>query len=188
MKKGLIAVVVIVAVIAIIGGSLVSTYNGLVEKQAQVENADAQIQVQLQRRADLIPNLVNTVKGYAEHEEGVYTALADARAMLNSASTPKEYKEVNETFANAFSRLLVVVENYPELKADKSFIALQDEIAGTENRLSTARKDYNDAATDYNASIKKFPNVIFAGILGFEKVDLFEAPSEVQTVPTVNFD
>ena len=188
MKKGLIVIVAIIAVIAIIGGSLVSTYNGLVDKQANVENADAQIQVQLQRRADLIPNLVNTVKAYAEHEESVYTALADARARLNSATTPQKYKEANETFASAFSRLLVVVENYPELKADKNFIALQDELVGTENRLSTARKDYNDVATDYNASIKKFPNVIFAGMLGFEKVDLFEAPTEIQTVPTVNFD
>ena len=188
MKKGLIVIVAIVAVIAILGGSLVSSYNELVVKQANVENADAQIKVQLQRRADLIPNLVNTVKGYAAHEEGVYTALADARAKLNSASTPEEYTEVNETFTEAFSRLLVVVENYPELKADKNFIALQDEIAGTENRLSVARKDYNDIATDYNATIKKFPNVIFAGLFGFEKVDLFEITSEIETVPTVDFE
>jgi LemA protein len=188
VKKGLIVIVAIVAVIAIIGGSLVSTYNGLVEKQANVDNADAQIQVQLQRRADLIPNLVNTVKAYASHEESVYTALADARAKLNSASNPEEYKEATDSFDSALSRLLVVVENYPELKADKNFVALQDELAGTENRLSTARKDYNDIATDYNASIKKFPNVIFAGMFGFEKVNLFEGSSESQTVPTVNFD
>lgn len=188
VKKGLIVIVAIVAVIAIIGGSLVSTYNGLVDKQADVENKEAQIQVQLQRRADLIPNLVNTVKAYAEHEEGVYTALADARAKLNSASNPEEYNEANESFESALSRLLVVVENYPELKADKNFIALQDQLEGTENRLSTARKDYNDIATDYNATIKKFPNVIFAGIFGFEKADLFEASNESQTVPTVNFD
>ena len=188
MKKGLIVIVAIAAVIAIIGGSLVLTYNGLVDKQANVENADAQIQVQLQRRADLIPNLVNTVKAYASHEEDVYTALADARAKLNSASNPEEYKEATDSFDSALSRLLVVVENYPELKADKNFVALQDELAGTENRLSTARKDYNDVATDYNASIRKFPTVIFAGMLGFEKADLFEASSESQTVPTVNFD
>ncbi len=188
MKKGLIVIVAIVAVIAIISGSLVSTYNGLIDKQANVENADAQIQVQLQRRADLIPNLVNTVKAYASHEEDVYTALADARAKLNSASNPEEYKEATDSFDSALSRLLVVVENYPELKADKNFVSLQDELAGTENRLSTARKDYNDVATDYNASIKKFPNVIFAGMFGFEKVDLFEASSESQTAPTVNFD
>ncbi|MBR5190894.1 MAG: LemA family protein, partial [Clostridia bacterium] len=93
-----------------------------------------------------------------------------------------------DSFDSALSRLLVVVENYPELKADKNFIALQDELAGTENRLSTARKDYNDTATEYNATIKKFPTVIFAGMFGFEKVDLFEASSESQTAPTVNFD
>ncbi len=188
MKKGLIIIVAIVAVIAILGGSMVSTYNGLVEKQANVENKEAQIQVYLQRRADLIPNLVNTVKAYAEHEEDVYTALADARAKLNSASNPEEYNDANESFESALSRLLVVVENYPELKADKNFISLQDQLEGTENRLSTARKDYNDAATDFNATIKKFPNVIFAGIFGFEKVELFEASNESQTVPTVNFD
>ena len=188
MKKGLIVIVAIVAVIAIIGGSMVSTYNGLVEKQADVENKEAQIQVYLQRRADLIPNLVNTVKAYAAHEEGVYTALAEARAKLNSASSPEEYNEANESFESALSRLLVVVENYPELKADKNFIALQDQLEGTENRLSTARTDYNNAATDYNATIKKFPTVIFAGMFGFEKVDLFEASAESQTAPTVNFD
>ncbi len=188
MKKGLVVIIAIVAVIAIIGGSLVSSYNGLVEKQANVENADAQIQVQLQRRADLIPNLVNTVKAYASHEEDVYTALADARAKLNSASNPEEYKEATDSFDSALSRLLVVVENYPELKADKNFIALQDQLEGTENRLATARKDYNDVATDYNTTIKKFPTVIIAGMFGFEKVDLFEASSESQTVPTVNFD
>lgn len=188
MKKGLVVIIAIVAVIAIIGGSLVSSYNGLVEKQANVENADAQIQVQLQRRADLIPNLVNTVKAYASHEEDVYTALADARAKLNSASNPEEYKEATDSFDSALSRLLVVVENYPELKADKNFIALQDQLEGTENRLATARKDYNDVATDYNTTIKKFPTVIIAGIFGFEKVDLFEASSESQTAPTVNFD
>ena len=188
MKKGLVVIIAIVAVIAIIGGSLVSTYNGIIDKQANVENADAQIQVQLQRRADLIPNLVNTVKAYASHEEDVYTALADARAKLNSASNPEEYKEATDSFDSALSRLLVVVENYPELKADKNFVALQDELAGTENRLSTARKDYNDVATEYNASIKKFPTVMFAGMLGFEKVDLFEASSESQTVPTVDFE
>lgn len=188
MKKGLIIIIAIVAVIAIFGGSLVSSYNGLVEKQANVENADAQIQVQLQRRADLIPNLVNTVKGYAQHEEDVYTALADARAKLNSASTPEEYTEANASFESALSRLLVVIENYPELKADKNFIALQDQLEGTENRISVARKDYNDIATDYNTSIKKFPTVIFAGMFGFEKVDLFEATEESQTVPTVDFE
>lgn len=189
MKKGLIIVIaVVLALVLLVGGGLVKSYNGLVEKQAVVENADAQIQNNLQRRADLIPNLVNTVKAYATHEEEVYTALADARAKLNSASNAEEYTEANASFESALSRLLVVVENYPELKANQNFIALQDELSGTENRIATARKDYNDAATDYNKSIKKFPTVIFAGMLGFEKVDLFEANENAQSAPTVNFE
>lgn len=189
MKKGLIiGIAVVVALVILIGGGLVSTYNGLVDKQATVENADAQIQTYLQRRADLIPNLVNTVKGYASHEEEVYTALADARAKLNSASNAEEYTEANESFESALSRLLVIVENYPELKANQNFIALQDELSGTENRIATARKDYNDAVTEYNKAIKKFPTVIFAGMLGFEKADLFEASEGSQNAPSVNFN
>ena len=188
MKKGLIVIVAIVAVIAIIGGSMVSTYNGLVEKQADVENKEAQIQVYLQRRADLIPNLVNTVKAYAAHEEGVYTALAEARAKLNSASSPEEYNEANESFESALSRLLVVVENYPELKADKQYNALQDELSGTENRIARARTDYNSSAKSYNVSVKKFPKNIIAGIFGFEKVEYFESQDGAESVPQVSFD
>ncbi len=188
MKKGLIVIIALVAVIAIIGGGMISTYNELVDKQAIVENKEAEIQVNLQRRADLIPNLVNTVKAYAEHEEGVYTALAEARSKLNSASNPEEFNEANESFEWALSRLLFVVENYPELKADKNFIAFQDQLEGTENRISIARKDYNNAATDYNATIKKFPNVIFAGIFGFDEAELYEALDTSQFAPIVNFD
>ncbi len=188
-KKGLIiGIAAVVLVIVIIVGSVMSTYNGLVPKQEKVQNAEHQIQNQLQRRADLIPNLVNTVKGYASHEKEVYTALADARAKLNSASTPEQYEEAEASFNSALSRLLVVVENYPELKANENFIYLQDELAGAENRISQARKDYNDAVTDYNQSIRKFPAVIFAGMFGFEKADYFEASPESNTVPTVNFD
>lgn len=188
-KKGLIiGIAAVLLVIVIIVGSIAGTYNGLVTKQEKVQNTEHQIQNQLQRRADLIPNLVNTVKGYAAHEEEVYTALADARAKLNSAGTPDEYGEALESYDSALSRLLVVVENYPELKANENFINLQDELAGTESRISTARKDYNDAVTDYNQSIRKFPTVIFAGMLGFEKAEYFEASPESNTVPTVNFD
>lgn len=187
-KKGLfITLGVVAVVIVMLVSSLIGTYNGLVDKQAEVTNADAQIQVQLQRRGDLIPNLVNTVKGYAAHETEVYTALADARSKLNSASNADEYTEAIESYDSALSRLLVVVENYPELKANDNFIYLMDELSGTENRISTARKDYNDAATDYNKSIKKFPTVIFAGMLGFEDVELFEASADSQDAPEVNF-
>ena len=188
-KKGLIiGIVAVVLVLVLVVGGAASSYNGLVSKREKVDNAEAQIQNYLQRRADLIPNLVNTVKGYAAHEEEVYTALAEARAKLNSASNPQEYSDANANFESALSRLLVVVENYPELKADKNFINLQDELAGTENRISTARKDYNDAVTEYNTSIKRFPTVIFAGIFGFEKADYFEASGEAQTAPSVNFE
>ena len=188
-KKGLlIAVVAVVLVIVFIASGLVSTYNGLVDKQAEVTNAEAQIQVQLQRRADLIPNLVNTVKGYAAHETEVYTALADARAKLNSASNAEEYTEAIESYDSALSRLLVVVENYPELKANQNFIYLQDELSGTENRIGIARKDYNKVVTEYNKAIKKFPTVFFAGILGFEQADLFEASADAQNAPVVSFE
>ena len=188
-KKGLfITLGVIAIVIVVIIASLVGTYNGLVDKQATVESTDAQIQVQLQRRADLIPNLVNTVKGYASHETEVYTALADARAKLNSASNAEEYTEAIESYDSALSRLLVVVENYPELKATENFIYLQDELSGTENRISVARKDYNEAVTEYNKSIKKFPTVIFAGMLGFEEAELFEATDSAQNAPVVDFE
>ncbi len=187
-KKGLfIGLGVVALVIVILIGSIISTYNGLVAKQEAVENSQGQIQNYLQRRADLIPNLVNTVKGYAEHEDEIYTALAEARAKLNSASNAQEFTEANNEYESALSRLLVVVENYPELKANENFIALQDELAGTENRIATARKDYNDAVTEYNTAIKKFPAVIFAGMFGFEKADYFEASTESQTAPNVNF-
>ena len=188
-KKGLLIgiVAVVVAIILVVGG-LVSTYNSLVDKEAEVINTNAQIQVQLQRRADLIPNLVSTVKGYAAHEEEIYTALADARAKLNSASNTDEYTEAIESYDSALSRLLVVVENYPELKANENFVYLMDELSGTENRISTARKDYNDAATEYNKAIKKFPAAIFAGMFGFDKADVFEASAVAQDVPTVSFE
>ncbi len=188
-KKGLIiGIAAVLLVIVIIVGSIAGTYNRLVTKHEKVQNTEHQIQNQLQRRADLIPNLVNTVKGYASHEEEVYTALADARAKLNSAGNPEEYGEAMQSYDSALSRLLVVVENYPELKANENFIYLQDELGGTENRISRARMDYNDAVTDYNQSIRKFPAVIFAGMLGFEKAEYFEASPESNTVPTVNFD
>lgn len=188
-KKGLIiAVCAIAVVLVMLIGSLVSTYNELVDKQAEVTNAESQIQVQLQRRADLIPNLVNTVKGYAAHETEVYTALADARAKLNSASNTEEYTEALESYDSAISRLLVVVENYPELQANQNFIYLQDELSGTENRIGIARKDYNKVVTEYNKTIKKFPTVLFAGMLGFQEADLFEASAGAQDAPVVSFE
>ena len=188
-KKGLlIGIVAIVLVVVLVIGGIVSTNNKLVDKQENVAEKQAQIENVLQRRADLIPNLVNTVKGYAAHEEEIYTELANARAKLNSASNAEEYAEANESFDSALSRLLVVVENYPELEANENFIYLQDELSGTESRISTARKDYNEAVADYNKTIKKFPTRIFAGILGFEEAEYFEANDDAQNAPVVDFE
>ena len=188
MKKGLIVVIAIVAIIAIIGGVCVSNYNTLVTARETVDSAEANIDTYLQRRADLIPNIVASVKSFAKHETEVYGKIADARQKLVNAGTVAEKAEANSELTSALQGLNIVVENYPELKADANFVALQDQLEGTENRISVARKDYNDIATDYNTSIKKFPTVIFAGMFGFEKVDLFEATDESQTVPTVDFE
>lgn len=179
---------VVVVVLAVLIGSVVSSYNGLVDTREQVTAAQANVETYLQRRADLIPNLVNTVKGYAAHEEEVYTALADARAALSGANTVEEMNEANAALDSALSRLLVVVENYPELKADTQFTNLQDELAGSENRIAQARKDYNEIAQSYNTKIQKFPTVILANLFGFEEAEYFEATEESQTVPSVNFD
>ena len=191
-NKKLWVILAVVAVVAIlifaIIASLVGTYNGLVEKQAEVDQKFAQVQTVLQRRSDLIPNLVSTVKGYAAHEEEVYTAIADARAALSGAKTPEELSEANGELDSAISRLLVVVENYPDLKASANFTALQDELAGAENRISTERGRYNEAVKEYNTAIKKFPNNIFAGMFGFTAADYFEADEGAQKVPEVKFD
>lgn len=188
-KKGLfIGLGIAALVVIILIASMISTYNGLVEKQEAVKTAEAQVQTYLQRRADLIPNLVATVKGYAAHEEEVYTALADARAKLNSATTTQEYADANAELDSALSRLLVIVESYPELKADQTFVGLMDQLEGTENRIATARKDYNEIVTVYNTAIKKFPTVIFAKMFGFEEATRFEASAEAQTAPSVSFE
>lgn len=187
-KMGLIIAIVIIAVVGILAGFMVGTYNGLVQSQATVDKASTNIDTVLQRRADLIPNLVSTVKGYAAHEDEVYTALADARAALSGAKTVGEMETANSQLDSAISRLLVVVENYPELKADTQFINLQDELAGTENRIAVARQDYNEAVANYNVKIKKFPTNIFASMFGFDSAEYFKASDEATTVPTVSFD
>lgn len=186
-KKSLtVGIIVAVIVIALIG-SIVGSYNNLVKLRENVTSAQSVVETQLQRRADLIPNLVNTVKGYASHEEDVFTAVADARAALSGAKTVDELNSAQSQLDSAVSRLLAIAESYPDLKANENFINLQDELAGTENRISVARQDYNDAAKEYNTKIQSFPASIFAGLFHFEKADYFTATAEAATVPAVDF-
>lgn len=187
-KSGLIVLAVVVVLIVALVGGCISSYNGLVEEREAVSSAQSEVETYLQRRADLIPNLVSTVKGYAAHEEEVYTALADARAALAGAKTVDEMNAANDALDSAISRLLVVVENYPELKADTQFINLQDELAGSENRIAKSRQNYNEVAKEYNTKIKKIPTSLIAGIFNFDEAEYFEATAESQTVPSVNFD
>ncbi len=187
MKKGTIILIAVIAVIAIIAFSCVGTYNSLVAQRENVDTQYSAIDTQLQRRIDLIPNIVNTVKGYAAHESEVFGAVSDARARLAGASTKEEAAEADSELTSAVSRLLMIAENYPDLKADTQFTALTDELAGTENRIAVARKDYNDAAKTYNTQIKTFPKVIIANLFGFEKAEYFEAADGAKSAPQVNF-
>jgi len=187
LKKGLIGIGIVVAVIVIFGLMLMSSYNGFVNAEENVDQSYAQIENQLQRRLDLIPNLVNTVKGYASHEKEVIASISDARARLAGANTPQEQATANTELSGALSRLLVVVENYPNLKANEQFTQLMDELAGTENRISVARKDYNDQVATFNKKIKRFPGAIIAGMTGFDKKEYFKADPKAGEAPKVDF-
>ena len=184
MHKGAIIAIVLVALVAIFG---VSTYNGLVGMNETVNGKWSQVDNQLQRRADLIPNLVNTVKGYAAHEQAAIQAVSDARSKLVGAQGVGDKAAAAGEMNSALSRLLAIAENYPNLKADKNFRALQDELAGTENRIAVARKDYNDAVQGYNTKIKTFPQSMFAGMLGFGQREYFKAEEGAKLVPQVKF-
>jgi LemA protein len=184
MKKALIAVIVIVV---LIGGALMGSYNGLVSANENVTGQWSQVENQLQRRNDLIPNLVNTVKGYAAHESKVYTDVANARAKLAGARTVADAAAASGELDGALSRLLAIAENYPQLKANTNFLQLQDELAGTENRIAVARRDYNNAVQSFNARIKSFPTNILAGMFGFSAREYFKADEQARTVPQVKF-
>lgn len=186
MKKGMI-IAIVVGLILVLGIALISANNNLVSMEAKVDAALANIDTYLQRRADLIPNLVSTVKGYAAHEQEVIDSVTEARAKLAGASTVEEKAAADSALTAALNNLLVVVENYPDLKASQNFTQLADELAGTENRIATARRDYNDAVQSYNTAIRKFPASLVAGLFGFSQKTYFQAADGAQDVPIVEF-
>ena len=188
MKILLIVLVVLLLAGLMFGGKYVGIRNDLVTKKEAVNAAWSQVDVALQRRADLIPNLVETVKGYAKHEESIMTAVANARSALINAKTPQEKIAANTQLDGALGRLLVVVENYPNLKANETFLRLQDELAGTENRIAVERRKYNETVQSYNTQIQLFPNNIVASMSGFQRNDAyFKTDPGARTAPKVAF-
>lgn len=187
-KKSLFIILIVILVIVLIFfNTFKGAYNKLVALDEGVNSAWAQVENQLQRRLDLIPNLVNTVKGYAEHEMDVLTAVTNARSRVGSAQTIPEKIDANRQLTSALGRLLVVVENYPNLKADQNFLALQSQLEGTENRIAVERRRYNETTRTYNTVVRKFPDNIIANMFGFERKSFFEAAEEAKQVPEVKF-
>ena len=192
MGKGLIALIVVIVIVGIIAlavfGQYVGVRNTLVSKNEAVKAAWSQVDIVLQRRADLIPNLVETVKGYAKQEQTVFGDIAKARSALLSAGTPQDKIAANNQLDGALGRLLLIVENYPQLKSNENFLRLQDELAGTENRIAVERKRYNDTLQDYNTYVQQFPNNIFAGWAGFKpNPAYFQASEASRQTPKVDF-
>lgn len=182
---GLIITIIAVIVIGLI--MIVPTYNRLATSRENVNQAYAQVQNVVQRRADLIPNLVSTVKGYTDHESETLTKVTNARAGIQNAEGPQELAEANEELTRAIGDINVVVEAYPELKADTQFVQLMDELAGTENRISTERKNYNEAVQSYNTDIKRFPTNLIAKFTGYDPAEYFQADASAQDAPKVDF-
>jgi LemA protein len=188
MKTGIIVLIIIVLLAFWIGGTFVGHRNEMVRKREAVNAAWAQVDVVLQRRSDLIPNLVETVKGFATHEEKVFGDIAAARAAMMGAKTPQDKINANGQLDSALSRLLVVVENYPQLKSNENFLRLQDELAGTENRIAVERRRYNETVQDYNTYISLFPNNLVASFSGFTRNDAyFKTDEGARQAPKVNF-
>lgn len=189
MGKVLIVIVVLVVIGLLLFGPYIGTRNTLVTKNEAVKAAWSQVDIVLQRRADLIPNLVNTVKGYAQQEQTVFGEIANARAALLSARDPQDKIAANQRLDGALGRLLAVVENYPNLKSNENFLRLQDELAGTENRIAVERKRYNDTLQDYNTYIQQFPHNIYANFAGFKVNNAYFAASEgSREAPKVDFN
>ena len=189
MKIGIVIVVILLVVALILGSSYVGRRNQMVVKREAIDASWAQVDVVLQRRADLIPNLVETVKGFALHEEKVFGDIAAARSALIGAKTPADKIAANGALDSALSRLLVITENYPQLKSNENFLRLQDELAGTENRIAVERRRYNEVVQDYNTYISLFPNSLVASLGGFTRNDAyFKTDEGARTAPKVNFD
>lgn len=192
-NKGLIITIVVIALVAILG---ISSYNGLVSMDENVSNSWANVETQYQRRSDLIPNLVNTVKGYAKHESETLESVMQARSQATqvkidpSNCTPQQlaaYQKAQGDVTTALGKLLAITENYPDLKANQNFLELQSQLEGTENRINVARKDFNDTAKKYNTSLRRFPRNIIASMFGFEKRNYFEAEAGAEKAPKVEF-
>jgi LemA protein len=188
MKIGLIILAVLILVVAVVFAQVIGIRNSLVTEKAAIDSQWSQVDVALQRRADLIPNLVETVKGFAKQEQAVIKEVTDARAALGGAQTPADKMAANGKLDSALSRLLVVVENYPQLKSNENFLRLQDELAGTENRIAVERRKYNEAVQKYNTDIELFPKNIAASMFGFGPKDYFKADAASRTVPKVTFE
>ncbi|EIT85270.1 LemA family protein [Fictibacillus macauensis ZFHKF-1] len=184
MKKKWLWPVIIIVVLVVI---FTMSYNGFVSAEENVSQSYSQIETQLQRRVDLVPNLVSTVKGYASHEKQVLTQISDARARLAGAKSTPEKAKANDALTGALSRLLVIQERYPDLKADKQFTQLMDELAGTENRIAVSRRDYNEQVATYNKKVKRFPGTLVASLGGFHEKDYFKSSPTAKEPPKVNF-
>ena len=179
---------IIIGVVLAFAALLMGMYNGMVQRDVQVSTSWAQVENVLQRRADLIPNLVNSVKGFAKHEKDILNNLANARAQYSGAKTVPEKIEASNRMESALARLMVIVENYPNLKANETFARLMDELSGTENRIAVERKRYNEAVQDFNTAVRRFPSNLIASVFGFKAKPFFEAAPEARTVPKVDFE
>ena len=188
-QKGLITGAIVVAVVLFLVSFFVGTYNNIITSEQNVEESFSNVKVQLQRRADLIQNLVNTVKGYSDHEEAVIKDIADARSGVKNADSVKELDSANNQVSSALKDFNVLIENYPDLKANQNYLSLQDELSNTENRVATARRDYNSVAKEYTTKIKTIPTSIVASIMGKTQKDYFNVTdSSKEEVPEVNFE
>jgi len=189
MKRGgLIAVVVVAVLLMMVGGCLVGNYNRLVTTKESVDQKWAQVDNQLQRRNDMIGNLAETVKGTATQEQAVFGAIADARARMAGASSPEQGIEAARQMDTALGRLLVVVENYPQLRSNEAFVQLMDELAGTENRLATERMRYNDEVRAFNVLVKRFPTNVYAAVFNFREAAYYQVGEGARAVPKVDFE